>query len=64
MKTFLSFILAVAVSTGVFGSDAQFQDGASDAPLRSRVERAAGEALQLAGLSYTPLTQLATERQA
>ena len=49
LRPLLASLGALTVSTGVYGTDAQFSDGRPVAALLERVDRAAGEALTLAG---------------
>jgi len=50
LRPLLASVGAVTVSTGVYGTDAQFRDGKPDAALVERVERAVALAAALSGL--------------
>ena len=50
LRPLLASVGAVVVATAVYGVDSQFRDGAPDAALLERVDRAAAEAAALAGL--------------
>jgi FMN reductase len=51
LRPLLASLGAVTVATGIYGTDAQFPDGGPTAPLLERVDRAAVEALTLAGVA-------------
>jgi FMN reductase len=50
LRPLLASVGALVTATGVYGTDAQFRDGAPDAELVDRVERAALEATGLQGV--------------
>ena len=49
LRPLLASLGAVTVPTGVYGTDVQFKSGQVDARLLERLDRAVGEAVQLAG---------------
>jgi FMN reductase len=48
LRPLLASVGALVVASGVYGTDAQFRDGAADAALVDRIERAASEAASVA----------------
>jgi FMN reductase len=50
LRPLLASVGALAVPTAVYGTDAQFRDGAPDTTLLDQIERAVAEAATLAGL--------------